>query len=253
MSLIQKLLFKAIKSYVSKYGFVVSPSQNIPADIKEEDVIELMLEMQQYTMTSPERIYGLIQAVKYISRQQISGSIVECGVWRGGSMMAAAKTLMMSDSHNRDLYLFDTYDGMTKPTTEDGSAAAAKFEETKRDEDSSDWCYASLEDVQKNLKMTGYSQGETHFVKGKVEDTIPENAPDNIALLRLDTDWYTSTLHELNHLYPRLAVGGVLIIDDYGRWQGARQAVDEYLAKNDVNIMLSRLDSTGRIGIKSNP
>jgi hypothetical protein len=88
------------------------------------------------------------------------------------------------------------------------------------------------------------------LVKGKVEDTVPKNAPEKIALLRLDTDWYESTRHELVHLFPRLLPGGVLIIDDYGHWQGARKAVDEYIAGNQVKILLNRVDYTGRIGVK---
>ena len=88
------------------------------------------------------------------------------------------------------------------------------------------------------------------LVKGKVEDTVPKNAPEKIALLRLDTDWYESTRRGLVHLFPRLVPGGVLIIDDYGHWQGARKAVDEYIAGNQVKILLNRVDYTGRIGVK---
>jgi hypothetical protein len=79
---------------------------------------------------------------------------------------------------------------------------------------------------------------------------VPASAPEFIALLRLDTDWYESTKHELVHLYPRLARGGILILDDYGFWRGARQATDEYLVECDLDLFLSRVDDTGRIGIK---
>ena len=91
------------------------------------------------------------------------------------------------------------------------------------------------------------------FVPGRVEETIPEAAPERIAVLRLDTDWYESTRHELEHLFPRLAVGGVLIIDDYGHWQGARRAVDEYLAASGARLLLSRIDYTGRMAVKIVP
>lgn len=91
------------------------------------------------------------------------------------------------------------------------------------------------------------------FVKGKVEDTVPEKAPDRISLLRLDTDWYESTYHGLLHLYPRLSVGGVLIIDDYGHWAGAKKAVDQYLNENHLKLLLNRIDDTGRIGVKLEP
>jgi hypothetical protein len=100
------------------------------------------------------------------------------------------------------------------------------------------------------MAMTNYPQDKLNYVVGKVEDTIPETLPRKIALLRLDTDWYESTLHELNHLYPLLTEGGVLIIDDYGHWQGAKKAVDEYIEKNKLKILLNRIDYTGRIAIK---
>ena len=88
------------------------------------------------------------------------------------------------------------------------------------------------------------------FVKGKVEDTIPKNTPEKIALLRLDTDWYESTYHELTHLFPLLSKHGVLIIDDYGHWQGARKAVDQYFGENNIQILLNRMDYSGRMAIK---
>jgi hypothetical protein len=96
----------------------------------------------------------------------------------------------------------------------------------------------------------GYPEERIHFVPGRVEETLPQNAPKDIALLRLDTDWYASTKHELQHLYPRLVPGGVLIVDDYGYWQGARQAVDEYLSENGLALLLNRIDHTARIAVK---
>jgi O-methyltransferase len=109
---------------------------------------------------------------------------------------------------------------------------------------------SSLEDVKRVMAATGYEPGKTVFVPGRVEDTIPASAPETIALLRLDTDWYQSTYHELTHLYPRLAVGGVLIIDDYGHWQGARKAVDQYIREQKLKLLLCRIDYTGRVCVK---
>jgi O-methyltransferase len=89
------------------------------------------------------------------------------------------------------------------------------------------------------------------LVPGRVEETLAFDLPDQIALLRLDTDWYESTKVSLEQLYPRLVPGGVLIIDDYGHWQGCRKAVDDYFYKTDQKILLQRIDYTGRIGIKT--
>jgi O-methyltransferase len=101
------------------------------------------------------------------------------------------------------------------------------------------------------MYSTGYDMGRIHFVKGKVEDTIPNGAPSRIAILRLDTDWYESTRHELENLYPRLSPRGVLIIDDYGHWAGCRQAVDEYIHSNKIKLLLNRVDYTGRVAVKT--
>ena len=117
-------------------------------------------------------------------------------------------------------------------------------------EDSGYWARASLDDVQKNLTMTNYPAAKINYVKGKVEDTVPSSLIGQIAVLRLDTDWYESTKHELEHLFPLLAKGGVLIIDDYGFWRGARRAVDEYFEQHH-SILLARIDETGRMGIKA--
>jgi O-methyltransferase len=106
----------------------------------------------------------------------------------------------------------------------------------------------ALAEVQAAMRSTGYPEHQIGYVSGRVEETIPESAPSEIALLRLDTDWYGSTRHELEHLYPRLVSGGVLIVDDYGHYAGARQAVDEYFAGRP--ILLARVDYTGRMAVK---
>jgi O-methyltransferase len=91
-----------------------------------------------------------------------------------------------------------------------------------------------------------------HFVPGRVEDTLPDQAPDRISVLRLDTDWYESTWCELVHLYPRLSPGGVLILDDYLWWHGVREAVDRYSRENPPAPYLVRIDDSGaRVAVKT--
>jgi O-methyltransferase len=106
----------------------------------------------------------------------------------------------------------------------------------------------SLDEVRANLFSTGYPEHLLHFVPGMVETTIPDHAPDKIAILRLDTDWYASTKHELEQLYPRLVPGGIMIIDDYGEFHGCRAAVDEYFANEPV--LLNRIDAASRLVVK---
>jgi hypothetical protein len=205
-------------------------------------------------MTSTARIWSVINSVSYVSKRNLPGAIVECGVWRGGSMMAAAKEAIRYGS-NRDLYLFDTFEGMSEPTADDTHRNQPVFDEWKSYErdGGSDWCFASIDDVRKNMFSTNYPANRIRLVKGKVEDTLRDaaNLPDQIAVLRLDTDWYESTKVELEVLYPRLVAGGVLIIDDFGYWDGARKAVTEYFDRHDVRpLLFNYVDSTGRIAVK---
>jgi len=215
-------------------------------------VVDIFNRVKPCTMTSPERVFALCDAVRYVVAARIEGAVVECGVWRGGSSMAAALMLRALGAADRDLHLFDTFEGMSAPTEHDrragGPAAADLLAASGKD--AKVWAYSPLDEVRANLQSTGYPMERVYFVQGKVEDTIPEHAPDTIAILRLDTDWYESTRHELEHLFPRLAVGGVLIIDDYGAWEGARRAVDEFIDAQKVRILLNRIDETGRVGVK---
>jgi hypothetical protein len=225
----------------------VYPADFTPAETATWEAV------RPYTMTSPERTVGLTRAVEYVCGGGIPGDIVECGVWRGGSMMAVARALLALGDTGRTLHLFDTFDGMPPPADVDkdlwGNAAAARLSAEDRGT-SWTWAVAQFEDVQRNIETTRYPADRLHFVRGRVEETIPAGAPERIALLRLDTDWYESTRHELEHLFPRLSPGGVLIIDDYGHWEGARRAVDEYFSGRRPPMLLNRLDYTGRIGVK---
>jgi hypothetical protein len=221
----------------------------------DEQAIALYRYVQPYTMTSKERVFALRESVNYVVEHAIPGDVVECGVWKGGSMMAIARTLLERGSTDRTLYLFDTFEGMSEPSAVDKSFSGEAASDVLRnsDKDSVFWAYGPLDGVKSVMRDTGYDQGKVIFVKGKVEATIPERAPERIALLRLDTDWYESTYHELVHLYPRLSVGGVLIIDDYGHWQGARRAVDQYFKERKLKLLLNRIDYTGRICVKTEP
>lgn len=215
----------------------------------------IYIKSKKYTMTSIERMFALYKAIKYIEENNIEGDIVECGVWKGGSSMLSALTLLESKSSNRELYLYDTYTGMSEPTKKDvrnsdNSKAFSRWKDSQTNKYNK-LCYSPIDEVQNNLFSTEYPRNKLIFIKGKVEDTIPQKIPKEIALLRLDTDWYESTYHEMTHLFPRLVSGGVLIIDDYGHWKGAREAIDQYIKENNIKILLNRIDNTGRIGIKN--
>jgi O-methyltransferase len=255
---ISAIIINSLRRVVRSTGFdLVRYRRDDQVDISpnyDEMIVETIRHVRLFTQTSPQRIASLCDAIRYISTAQIPGDIVECGVWRGGSMMAIGRTLLEIGHTARDLYLYDTFDGMPQPGEKDvtysGTSASTLMQQGRKDDPSSIWCYAPLEAVKNLVCGVGYPREKIHFVQGKVEETIPHVVPERIALLRLDTDWYESTRHELIHLFPRLSKGGVLIVDDYGHWQGARQAVDDYLAESGAKLLLNRIDYTGRIAVK---
>jgi O-methyltransferase len=245
-----------LKNLLKKRGYSLIPSWKVPSEFPRDfdpALQTLCRDVGPFTMTTPERIFALRQSVQHIIRNKIPGDIVECGVWKGGSMMVVAKTLLELGVSNRDLHLFDTYEGMSEPTNIDRSRTgetASELLSTADKETSWVWANSPLEEVKRNVLGCGYPSQHLTFIQGKVEDTLPKSAPERISLLRLDTDWYESTYHELVHLYPRLSNGGILIIDDYGDWQGARKAVDQYFQEQGFTPLLQRIDYTGRICVK---
>ena len=248
------MLLRLIKQTIQRTGYDIVRYQQpekrrVPSDVGETDW-SIVESVRPYTMTSDERLITLINAVRFVSRNKIRGAIAECGVWQGGSMMAVALTLLDEGDTERDLYLYDTFQGMSDPTLHDksfdGRLAESQLAMTPKGEGL--WCYAPLDEVKANFARTQYPTERVHFIAGKIEDTIPRRNPPQLAILRLDTDWYESTKHELEHLFPLLTAKGILIIDDYGHWQGARKAVDEFLSTRPM--FLHRIDETGRVLIK---
>ena len=209
-----------------------------------------------YTMTSNERIFSLMKSIDFIRQNNVPGDFVECGVWRGGNLIIFQKFIEKYNLQKK-IYAYDTFEGMSNPEeidrTFDGKSsieALNKIREKKIKRDENILvAECSIEKVLENFKK--FSQKENLIcIKGKVEDTleIKENLPDKISILRLDTDWYASTKKELEVLFPLLEKNGILIIDDYGYWQGAKKAVDEYF--KDKNVAMFKIDFTGRLIIK---
>lgn len=211
--------------------------------------------VKDYTMTSVQNQYALYQSVNHIIKNNVKGDIVECGVWKGGSSLMMASILTKNNVMNKNLYLYDTYTGMTSPSNNDfrndnGKLAEIKFHE-KDNIDFVDWCYSSIEEVKSTMNKSDYPKEKIFYVKGKVEDTLKSHQHQRISLLRLDTDFYESTKIELEELFPLVSKNGIIIIDDYGHWAGAKKAVDEYFTKNNYNLFMHRVDYTARLIIKT--
>ena len=228
-----------------KEGFGIIPPQQYRIDI-EEDFFRIWRQVERYTMISPERGYAIYKAVEYIVKNGIPGNFVECGVWKGGASMLMALALKTFEGGLRRIYLYDTYAGMTAPSDADRIAWNGHRVEDKWSRFQS-WAIPKTE-VMRNFLEIDYPIELIIPVEGDVAETLRHNVPSEISLLRLDTDWYESTAQELQVLYPRLSRAGVLLVDDYGHFTGARKAVDEYFA--DGGPLLHRDDYTGRSAVK---
>lgn len=203
--------------------------------------------VKKYTMISPERGWALAEAVRYVSKAHIPGDIVECGVWKGGACLLASYILYSLEPRTeRSIWLYDTFKGMVKPGVNDRIASSGQ---ALMERDAEGLWAADINEVRSLMKKSPLDEGVFNFIAGEVSKTLELSVPQKIAILRLDTDWYESTLKELRVLYPKMSKGGVLIVDDYGHFTGARKAVDEYFKKQP--ILLHRSDYTGRVVVKS--
>ena len=254
-------LKQLVQSLFNALGFDIRRSRNgippaTPVELSEsERRFVSYIVNNSLSMSTWEGLWATAMACTYVINSKIDGDFVECGVWRGGNAILAA---MIFTSHNCDkkIYLFDTFEGMTAPSQRDrdslgGKLALAEYLRNSRS-DHNAWCYASVSEVEFNFRKAGLLNENIVFVKGDVEHTLCDcsQLPEKIALLRLDTDWYASTKKELEILYPRVCAGGVLIIDDYGHWAGAKEAVDEYFSADIGRPLLQYVDYTRRMGIK---
>lgn len=246
-----------MQSSVDRDGLVLFLEGEYP-DLDKE-FVPLYRRSVECTAASVERLYALYSAVRYVHGAGVPGDIVECGVWRGGNCVLAALTLMMLGDTTRRVWLYDTFAGMTEPTERDRDVYGGRAEDMRGRAFSAEGrptpfqFIASRDDVAVNMERTGYPASRVHYVEGRVEDTLPRLRPDQIALLRLDTDWYESTAHSMRQLYPLLAHGGVLLLDDYGDWPAVREAVHECLDDLGETLLLHRIDNTGRIAIRTTP
>ncbi|OGC89733.1 MAG: hypothetical protein A2W25_13345 [candidate division Zixibacteria bacterium RBG_16_53_22] len=255
----QGIIKKLARKGIRLLGYDVRRVQGRPPEMSEEEgqLIEDVIE-RELTMVSRERLGSTLLAAKFAVTANIQGAFVECGVWRGGNSILASRIFQMNSQLNRGVYLYDTFAGMTQPKDEDyqlrdGIQAKVQFEQ-KQVGETSLWSCASVEEVRQNFYSFGLDVNDAiRFIKGDVQSTLKDesNLPAKIAVLRLDTDWYESTMCELEVLFPRLSQGGILIIDDYGDWAGAKQAVDEYFSRTTRKMFLQPIDYTGRIGVKA--
>ncbi|PKO18222.1 MAG: hypothetical protein CVU39_01935 [Chloroflexi bacterium HGW-Chloroflexi-10] len=196
---------------------------------------------KQYKKTTYRRIYNkykgftMIPKSRYINNlalsesiKEISGDIVECGTWKGGMVAGFAQLL----GNTRSYFLFDSFEGLPQAKSIDGQAAL----EWQNNTDSPTYfnnCSANLADAEMAMKLTGVKNHT--LIKGWFEDTLTKYQPHDkgIALLHLDGDWYNSTMTCLVSLFDLVVKNGIIIIDDYYKWEGCSKAVHDYLSNKN--------------------
>jgi O-methyltransferase len=211
------------------------------------------------TMISKEHLLFLDKILYNLNRNNIIGSIVECGVWKGGCCMWMAYCQKKYSKRLRHIYMYDTYEGMTIPNSNKDESRALEIynkinnQEYKRNYDNwhneNKWAYAPIEFVKNNMLKVNYDDNLIHYIKGDVCETLKDinNLPKQISILRLDTDWYESTKIELEVLYPLVSINGFIIIDDYYSWKGSKNATDEFLNKYRESVKIIDKKITGNI------
>jgi hypothetical protein len=256
------LLGRAARSAARRLGFEIRRLPRGPQPITDPRDARFLAMWDRMTKISgfDLRHYTTYCAVRYLTEQRIGGDFVECGVYRGTQVLTMAHALAEFGASDRDIYLYDTFAGMTQPTPEDFidadrpdesyRANLTKWEEGRQPDGSNTYKFASIEEVRANVFTAPYPRERFHFVVGDVLETVRRDSHKRIAFLRLDTDWYASTKHEFECLYDSVVPGGVVVIDDYGRWQGSRQATDEFFAARPMP-MLIRTGPCERLVIKS--
>ena len=208
------------------------------------------------TMVTEPHLNYLQTIIEELNNQNISGDIVECGVWKGGCsmwMMICQKKYNML----RNFYLYDTFDGMTFPDSDKDAKEAVDIYNKinkglyERNYDKwhteKKWAFAPIEMVQNNIKLTNYDESKISFVIGDVCSTLNTSVPAEISILRLDTDWYNSTKKELDVLFPHVVKNGYVVVDDYYAWKGSRTATDEFLKIHKGKITIIDKKITGGI------
>jgi hypothetical protein len=253
---------KLIQAAANAFGYEIRRSHEAmmklqtPIEISEleREILDDVMS-NGLTLVSYERLWATLLACKYVVDRGIDGDFVECGVWRGGNAIVAARYFELNGI-DKNVWCFDTFEGMTRPTAADvthtGRPAIEEFVRSDKGTHN-DWGYVPLEAVRENFAKRGLLS-KVRFVKGDVLDTLSqekEDLPSEISILRLDTDWYESTQKELDVLYPLLLPGGVILLDDYGVWSGSRNATDEYFQKHQNRPLLQRTDFDGRAGVKT--
>jgi len=218
---------------------------------EEEVAREAIALVESHTMLSYQRLVTLWQQVRYLDRAGIQGALIECGTWKGGAAAMMALAHRQSGTPHRELHLFDSFEGLPEPDRAHDGDMAVQYAGARASGilRSIGKCVGALEDNRHAVgAIAKYPASLTHFHVGWFQETLralPAGVAD-IALLRIDGDWYESTKICLDVLFPQVVSGGIVVIDDYGKWSGCRKAVDEFMARLPRPLLLNHIDAAGR-------
>lgn len=197
-------------------------------------------QIKPYSMMSYGRLRGIYRGICEVIENKVPGDFVECGTARGGCA-ALMGLSCRARGEARNLWIYDTFEGLPPPSEDDPDYELAKAREGE--------CRGEYDEVRGLLERLKILEG-VQMVKGLFQDTVPVTEVKQISLLHLDGDWYDSTMVCLEHLYDKVSPGGVIQIDDYGHWAGARKALHEFLDARGIEVSLRYLDYTGRQFVK---
>lgn len=247
------IIRNTIQLFLGKFGLKIQKKLN------NESLNALFLkrfeDSEKFSSKKIEFFLALENVLKYIFSNKIEGDIIECGVFKGANCRFICNYLVEKNNKTKSIYLYDTFEGMPAASVDDTNISTKKNYNyylknlNKNSSLSNFYRYEEINNVKNNVISTNYDENRIHFIKGLVENTIPKNIPKKICLVILDTDYYSSTIHELNHLYPLVEKGGIIIIDDYGTWSGVKKAVDEYF--KDINDLMFYIDHKTVVFIKN--
>lgn len=220
----------------------------MPTDFLNAEKLDLFRKVYPYTMSGYKRLSNVYNLANKIEQDKWEGAFAECGVWKGGCSAVMAFVAKKHNS-NRKIWLFDSFEGLPEPTIEDGDIAK-KYAGNKAEGKlkTIHECVGPLEDVKKVFfDVLNIKEDNVVIKKGWFQDTLPKERENigSIAILRLDGDWYESTKVCLENLYDNVILGGYIIIDDYGHWEGAKKALDEFFITRNIKPDLIKIDYTG--------
>ena len=267
-----KIIKEAIKNLLLNSGYKLSKIKSIKREIGYdfgEEALDVLKKIKSHTMVSKDALITLYQQVRHCQVNSIEGSYVECGVWKGGAVGVIASAIKNYQSFPREIQYFDIFDDICEPDPLiDGDKAlddVFKYAQVKSEELSGELkpvkgiydqfgghgTIKILEEL--IIKRLKYPRELLKIHKGWFQDTIPKIEPyiGKIAILRLDGDWYSSTKVCLDYLYKHLSIGGFIIIDDYGCYEGCAKAVDEFRKINNINDFMITVNNETRYWIKS--